>query len=128
MNVMTQALLVGFGGFAGSVLRFLVGGWAQRLVPGAGFPVGTLAVNVAGCLAIGFLGGLVEHRQLFDPAQRLFVLVGILGGFTTFSTFAFETLALGESGAFGRALLNIAAQLVLGLAAAAAGFVAARWI
>lgn len=125
---LSQALVVGLGGFLGSVLRFMVGGWAQRLAPLGGFPVGTLAVNVCGCLAIGLLGGLADQRQWLDAGQRLFLLVGVLGGFTTFSSFAFETFGLAQDGALGRALLNILLQLVLGLGAAAAGYIGARFL
>jgi len=119
---------VGCGGFVGSALRFVVGGWAQRTVPFGAFPYGTLVVNVSGCVLIGFLGGLVEYRQLLDPAQRLFLLVGILGGFTTFSTFAYESLALAQDGEIARAAANVFLQVVLGLAAALCGYVGARMI
>ena len=86
------------------------------------FPVGTLVVNVSGCFLIGLLGGLVESRQMFGPDLRVFLLIGVLGGFTTFSSFAYETLALARDAEFARALLNIAAQLLLGLGAAWFGF------
>ena len=121
-------MLVGVGGFVGSALRYLLGGAVQRAMPLAIFPYGTLAVNVIGCLLIGFLGGLVEFRQLLDPGQRLFLLVGVLGGFTTFSTFAFETLTLAQDAELFKASLNILVQVVLGLLAALTGFVAARLI
>ncbi len=110
-------LLVGAGGFVGSVLRFLVSGWAQRLDPAGSFPVGTLAVNTAGCLAIGLLGGLAEARSILGPEARLFVLIGVLGGFTTFSTFGYETLALLREGAWLPAAGNVVGSVVLGLAA-----------
>jgi CrcB protein len=126
--VLQQLVYVGAGGFIGSALRFLVGGWAQRLAPMGGFPVGTLAVNVIGCLAIGLLGGLADQRQMLDAGQRLFLMVGVLGGFTTFSSFALETLGLTQDGDLLRAFLNCLLQLVLGLSAAAAGYMAARWL
>ena len=126
--MLQQLLYVGAGGFIGSALRFLVGGWAQRLAPMGGFPVGTLAVNVIGCLAIGLLGGLADQRQVLDAGQRLFLMVGVLGGFTTFSSFALETLGLTQDGDLFRALLNFLLQLVLGFSAAAAGYMAARWL
>ena len=121
-----QLIYVGLGGFIGSVLRFLLGGLAQRLAPMGGFPIGTLAVNVLGCLAIGLLGGLADQRQALDAGQRLFLMVGVLGGFTTFSSFALETLGLVQDGAILRAALNCALQLVLGLTAAVIGYSAAR--
>ncbi len=109
-------------------MRFTVGGWAQRLSPGAGFPIGTATVNVLGCLLIGILGGLADYRQMLDPAQRAFLMVGMLGGFTTFSTFAFETLGLAQDGALLKAFVNVFGQLLLGLVAAYAGYVGARFL
>jgi CrcB protein len=119
-------LLVGAGGFVGSVARFTLSGFVQRMAPASSFPFGTLAVNVAGCLAIGFLGGMLEIRQMLTPTTRLFVMIGLLGGFTTFSTFAYETLGLAHGAELGRALLNTVAQLVLGLGAAWLGYVGAQ--
>jgi CrcB protein len=82
-------------------------------------------VNVLGCLLLGLMGGFAESRQALGPAARAFLLIGVLGGFTTFSTFAYETLGLAQdSGA--RAAASVAAQVILGLAAAAAGYAAAR--
>jgi CrcB protein len=126
--MLQQILYVGLGGFVGSSLRFLLGGLAQRLSPMGGFPVGTLAVNVLGCLAIGLLGGLADQRQALDVSQRLFLMVGVLGGFTTFSSFALETLSLVQDGAMLRAVLNCVLQLGLGLTAAVVGYSAARLI
>jgi CrcB protein len=117
---------VGLGGGIGSVLRFAVGGWAQRFTPLGQFPLGTLTVNVLGCLLIGLLGGLADYRQALDPGQRAFLMIGVLGGFTTFSAFAFETLGLAQDGALLRAGVNVVLQTLLGLAAAAAGYVAVR--
>jgi len=93
-----HALLVGFGGFVGSILRFAVSGVAQRLDPSGSFPYGTLAVNALGCLGIGLFAGLAETRQVFGPELRLFLFLGLLGGFTTFSTFGYETHALLRDG------------------------------
>ena len=121
-----QVMIVGLGGFIGSGLRFMIGGWAQRAFPLSVFPYGTLVVNVLGCLLIGFLGGLVEYRQLLDPGQRLFLIIGVLGGFTTFSTFAFETLALAQDTEMLKAAGNIFLQVVLGIGAALVGYLGAR--
>jgi len=115
-------LLVGAGGFVGSIGRYLVGGWVHRAAPFSSFPFGTMAVNVLGCLVIGLVGGLVESRQLFGPDLRVFLLIGVLGGFTTFSSFAFESLALARDAEIARAFANVAAQVVLGLAAAWLGY------
>jgi len=125
---LNQLMIVGAGGFIGSVLRFMVGGWVQRLAVAGLFPYGTLVVNVLGCLLIGFLGGLAEYRQLLGPGQRLFLMIGVLGGFTTFSTFAFETLSLAQDAELAKAIANTSLQVVLGFAAAFAGFVGARYI
>jgi len=124
--IIGQIFLVGMGGFIGSALRFLLRGWVQRLFPYSQFPYGTLAVNVAGCLLIGFLGGLAEERDAFDPGVRLFVLIGVLGGFTTFSTFAFENLLLLQESHYFKALLNTVLQVVVGFTAAWLGLLAAR--
>lgn len=117
-----QLGLVALGGALGSVARFLGSGAVHRLFPGLAFPVGTLAVNVAGSLVIGLVGGLAEGRQFLVPDLRVFLLTGVLGGFTTFSAFAFESLGLGLDGAWTRLVLNVTAQLLLGLGAAWAGY------
>ena len=83
MVYIKQVLLVGLGGAIGSSLRFIIGGWVQGLAPMSSFPYGTLAVNVIGCLLIGLLGGLAEYRGVLDPMQRAFLIIGVLGGFTT---------------------------------------------
>jgi len=122
MQALRPILFAGLGGFIGSAGRYLIGGWLHGLAPVTTFPIGTLVVNVSGCLAIGLLGGLIEVRQLFGPDLRVFLLIGVLGGFTTFSSFAYETLALTRDAEFARALLNIAAQVMLGLGAAWLGY------
>ncbi|HVS13985.1 MAG TPA: fluoride efflux transporter CrcB [Thermoanaerobaculia bacterium] len=123
---MVQLLLIGCGGFLGSISRFLVSGWVQRLAPGSSFPWGTLGVNVIGCLLIGLAGGLAESRGLFDPRQRALLMIGFLGGFTTFSTFGWETLALLRGAALARAFANCGLQVGLGLVAVWAGLALAR--
>jgi len=123
---MKAILLVGMGGFVGSVLRYVISGWVFRLLDKPWFPVGTLAVNLAGCLAIGFFGGIAEQRRIFDPEIRLFVFVGILGGFTTFSAFAYETASLAQNARLTAALVNIALQVIVGLSAVWLGGLMAR--
>lgn len=112
---MTNILLVGAGGFIGSVLRYLVSGWVQQSSKTLDFPYGTLAVNVIGCFVIGFLAQLAETRGVFTGESRLFVFVGILGGFTTFSSFGNETLNLARDSQMMNALANIGANLLVGL-------------
>ncbi len=116
-----QVLWVGLGGFAGAVLRWLVGGAIQRASGGA-FPLGTLVVNVLGCFALGWLCGAGAGRDWLSPQARSFLTVGLLGGFTTFSTFAWETFDPESPLGVGGAFLNVALHLVLGVGAVAAGF------
>jgi CrcB protein len=124
----TQLLLVGCGGFIGSSLRFALHGWIQRTAPYSEFPLGTLGVNVLGCLLIGYLGGIAEHRQALDAGMRLFLLVGVLGGFTTFSAFAYESLTLAQNSQYLAMLFNVALQVVVGFSAAWIGLAAARFL
>ncbi len=112
---MNNILLVGIGGFIGSVLRYTISGWVQQTTKSIGFPYGTLAVNVIGCFIIGFLAQLAEVRGVFASEARLFVFVGILGGFTTFSSFGNETLNLARDSQMLSALANIGANVVIGL-------------
>lgn len=112
---MQQIFLVGAGGFLGSVFRYALSGAVQRWFPLSTFPYGTLAVNLAGCFVIGFLAGLARSRQLFGPEARLFLFLGVLGGFTTFSTFGYETYAMARDADFLRAGANASAHLLVGL-------------
>ena len=125
-SYVVKVLIVGLGGFIGSGARYALSGLVHRLPFLGTFPHGTLVVNVVGCLAIGFLGGIMELRQALGPSQRLFLLIGVLGGFTTFSTFAYETLSMAHASDFAKVALNIAAHVVLGLAAAWAGYACAQ--
>ena len=121
------ALLVGAGGFLGSILRYVLGSAIGRWTSSGGIPLGTLGVNVLGCMALGMAMGFHEARE--DPSAnvRLFLMVGVLGGFTTFSTFGYETLELfRQNGAFLSAV-NVVAQVSLGLLAAWAGYALAGW-
>jgi len=118
---MERVLWAGVGGFLGSALRYLAGGWLARVKGAAAFPWETLAINVAGCLVIGALAALAETRGLFAGTTRVFVFVGILGGFTTFSTFGYETFQLLRAGQLAAACASAGMQLVLGLGAVWAG-------
>lgn len=116
---------IGLFGALGCVARYLVSGWTYALV-GRSFPWGTLAVNVAGSLILGVImeGAL---RSTLIPAQlRIGMTIGFLGGFTTFSTFSYETFRLLEDGSFFQAGANIFLSTVLSLAATAAGIFIAR--
>ncbi len=112
---MVGIILVGVGSFVGGVLRYGLSTWVHRVLDNPWFPYGTLAVNALGCLIIGFIAGLVETRVALTSEVRLFLLVGILGGFTTFSSFALETFSLARDTQSIAALTNIAAQVMLGL-------------
>jgi len=125
---MERLLLVGLGGFLGTVTRYSLGGLVARWKAGASFPYETLVVNVVGCLAIGFLAGLAETRGIFAGTTRAFLLIGVLGGFTTFSSFGYETFQLLRDGQFGAATASAILQVVLGLGAVWSGDVAARSI
>jgi CrcB protein len=123
---MIGVLLVGVGSFVGGVLRYALSTWVHRTLDNPWFPYGTLAVNGLGCFVIGFLAGLAESRAAFTPEARLFLFVGILGGFTTFSSFALETFFLARDTQSVAALANIGLQLVLGLLAVWIGDVIAH--
>lgn len=118
--------LVGIGGFVGSVGRYLVSGWMHDVIRQPWLPAGTLAVNALGCFAIGVVAGLAEIRQLFTPEARLLVVVGLLGGFTTFSAFGYETFSLARDREFALAAANVAAQVLFGLFAVWAGYALVR--
>ncbi len=110
-------LYVGLGGALGAIARYLMGGWVLHHTLQWRFPVGTFAVNVAGCLAVGVLAGLAERHALFSPSLRVFLFTGLLGGFTTFSAFGLETLYLLRRGETGVAAAYVVGSMVLGLAA-----------
>jgi CrcB protein len=124
---LADVLLVALGGALGSVARWLGAGWVQQRA-GLGFPWGTLTVNVAGCLCITFIMETAVSTLSFGPRVRLFGVVGFLGGFTTFSTFSYETIRLMEEGAFGAAAGNALGSLAACLGAAQLGLWLARWV
>ncbi|MHB2153588.1 fluoride efflux transporter CrcB [Caldithrix abyssi] len=112
---MTRLLLIGSGGFLGAVSRYLLSGLVYRLVRDPWFPYGTLAVNLLGCLIIGFLNGLIEMRHILSPDTRALLLIGFLGSFTTFSTFAFESFSLARDSQFMSTFLNLILHIVPGV-------------
>ena len=119
---MVKVLMIGMGGFAGSICRFMVYEASLALFKNSWLPLGTLAVNIVGCFLIGFLGGLSEIREIFTPEIRALVFIGFLGGFTTFSTFGYELFAMAREGQVSATLTNIGLHLIVGLAAVWAGF------
>jgi CrcB protein len=122
---MLKLLALAAAGAAGTLARYGLSGWVQRLARET-FPFGTLAVNLAGCFAIGVVMALVRDRQLLSPEARTVLVVGFLGGFTTFSAFGYETLELVRNGSLGPALGNAAASVLGGLVAVWLGDAAAR--
>ena len=117
MNLLAIAL----GGALGSVARYLLTGLVVRASSPA-FPLGTFVVNIIGCAAFGALAGAASSRFSLAPEVRLFWFTGILGGFTTFSSYAFESFALIREGHLLAAGANIVGQVVLGLVTLAAGY------
>ena len=116
-EMLTQITLVGLGGFLASVGRYLLSLLVTQWSGAWRFPAATLVVNVIGCLAIGALSGFATRAEFLTPALRLFLITGLLGGFTTFSAFGHETFLLGKESLGMMALANVAAQIVLGLGA-----------
>lgn len=112
-------LYIALGGAVGAVARFGLGGWVQDRT-GFAFPWGTLVVNVLGCLLVGFAIRHLEAVRV-EPEVRALITVGLVGSFTTFSTFSYEAVALLETGAWTRAALYSLGSLVLGIAAVFCG-------
>ena len=123
---MDKVWAVGIGGFLGAILRYGIGGWMGRLKAGWTFPVETLVINVSGCLVVGLLVGISESRGVFPATTRAFLLIGLLGGFTTFSTFGYETFQLLRDGQWSGAFLSTALQMFLGIGGVWAGHALAR--
>jgi len=115
MPSLSHVVLLALAGAAGTLLRAGCSTLAFRLM-GAGFPWGTLGVNVAGSLAFGVIAGLARSRGLFGPAQETILLVGLLGGFTTYSSFAFQSVELLDQGRVVAAAVYVAATTTLALA------------
>ena len=116
-----QILIVALGGALGSVLRYKLGGFALHHTSAWDFPVSTFSVNVIGCFVIGLLAALVEHHDLFSPSVRLLLFTGLLGGFTTFSAFGYESIFLLRRGLFSVATSYVLLSVMCGLGAVLAG-------
>ena len=124
---MVRLLLVGLGGFAGTVARYWLSGVIARRY-GETFPYGTLVVNALGCFVIGFLFYLFYDRALTTPTSRTVVLIGLIGGFTTFSSYGLQTFTLLRDGEMFLALTNIVASNVLCLVLVWLGYSLAKVI
>ena len=124
---MENILIIGLGGFIGAVLRYQVSGWAYQAM-GTDFPYGTLVVNIAGSFVLGLFLTFAEGKFMVSPVMRSFIAIGILGAFTTFSTFSFETVQLMQSGSYISAVLNIVLSLALGIPAVMGGILIAKFI
>ena len=122
MLSLKQILIVALGGALGSVARYKVGGVILHHTEGWNFPASTFAVNLIGCFIIGLLAALVEHHDLFSPTVRLLLFTGVLGGFTTFSAFGYESIFLMRRNLFAVAASYVSLSVVVGLAAVLAGF------
>lgn len=130
---MRLVLAVAAGGAAGSVARYLLQGWVQRRTSAASgwlplMPTGTLAVNLLGCVAIGLLATLFQERLAVDPVLRSGLLIGVLGGFTTFSAFGWETLGLLRAGNVLLAGAYVVASVAVGLVGVWLGIAVAGWL
>jgi CrcB protein len=124
-----QIMVVALGGALGSVARYKLGGVVLHHSQTWNFPLSTFCVNVLGCLVIGLLAAVVEHHDLFSIQARLFLFTGLLGGFTTFSAFGYETLFLLRRGLFSTSILYVGLSVSCSLAAVLIGFktVEALW-
>lgn len=123
-SVMMRFFAIGLGGAIGTLGRYVMGGLDYRFSNGV-FPVSTLVVNVTGSLAIGFLWGIAD-RVAISPTTRMFIFIGILGGYTTFSTFSLETFNLMRDGEYRIAFLNVLVSSAAGIGAVCAGYGASQ--
>ena len=119
-------LLVGLGSFIGGILRFLISDLIQTKSLSS-FPYGTLMVNIIGCFVIGLIFGWVEKESL-SMEWRLFLATGLIGGFTTYSAFSYETFSLLRDGQILNAMIYIISTIILGLLATTFGFMILRWV
>lgn len=122
--MLERLLILALAGAAGTLLRVGIAAALQRAAPG--FPWGTLAVNVLGCLLFGLVWGATEQRSRFSPEVRLYALSGFMGAFTTFSTYMFEFSDLLAQQRTSAALCHLAGQNVVGLGAMVAGLALGR--
>ncbi len=119
---MLVIIIAGLGGFIGTIMRYVLNNVIYHAMDYPLYPFGTLIINVLGCFFIGLLAGMVETRASISPEIRTFIQIGVLGGFTTFSTFGYETFNLFRDGQFVLAACNILLQVVVGLVAVWLGY------
>lgn len=127
MILLEEIIAVLIGGAIGSLLRFVISRWINEIMP-KNFPWGILFVNILGCLLIGLLAGLLMGRDILNPFWRTGIFIGLLGGFTTFSSFSLDSINLLQSGAYLSATTNIVASLIFSLVATMIGLVIAKAI
>ena len=125
LNIKLNLLIIALGGALGAVSRFLLGNAVSRAL-GSALPYGTFVINIVGCFAMGLLMTIIVDREMLPAAWRLFLCVGFLGGFTTFSSFGYEALMLLTEGRLLAVLAYVGGSVALGLVAAAAGVLCAR--
>jgi CrcB protein len=131
VQLLQQYFVIGLGGALGSMLRFGLGSWVDATVSKAGqlFPWGTIVVNITGCFVIGFIAGIsFGDRALISPLARSFIMIGILGGYTTFSSFSLQTLTLAQNNQWSGAAANVTISLVLCLVGTWLGSLLAGWL
>jgi CrcB protein len=124
---MSRFLLICFGGAVGTGARYLLSGWVLRSM-GAGLPLGTLAVNAIGSFLLAVIMHVGLTTGVLSPDARLVLGTGVMGGFTTYSTFNYETMQYMQEGAFTLAALNVAVTVVACLAAGGLGIAVGRWL
>lgn len=120
---MYTVFLIGIGGFIGAVLRYVIGGWIQNSF--VSFPLGTLGVNVIGSFFLGLIMFLSEYQDFLSDEYRIFLTIGVIGSFTTLSTFSYESFRLLDDSNFSLFAINIASTVVLSLLAVYFGKTAA---
>ncbi len=118
-------LIIGIGGFLGAILRYLVSGWVYRVF-GSALPWGTLAVNIIGSFILGFFFTYSINKMAVSPEFRNFISIGLLGAFTTFSTFSYETIMLMQQELYKETIMNISFNVIFCLIAALAGILIAK--
>ncbi len=125
---MMNLLLVGLGGFCGAISRYLLGLGISSVLPSTKFPIGVMAANILGSFLIGLFWGISNNNPSFRSEYSLFLIVGVLGGFTTFSSFSLDNLKLLSQGMVIQAIMNIVISVVVGLLVTWLGFLLSKHI